>query len=250
MGIPAGLLVAISIIESGKKAKGHDDLVAWPWVLNVKGRPEYYKTKTDAVKAMSKHLDQGTVNIDVGCMQINFRHHGGEFRSPSYMLDPRRNVAYAAKFLGALRKRYGSWTKAVGHYHSATLKHQVPYRHKVYRKWQKVRHDQKKNPSEQKRSLSLAEMSVQARRLLAPATLRKTLPNKTGPNKVRPNKAGYEVIRPQKPLVRFKKVPFAKISPAGSRKGSKALVHPNDRPYEKPARQASLAARMPHFFKN
>lgn len=186
--IPPGLLSAISIIESGKRAKGHDDLVAWPWVINVGGKPEYYKTKTDAVKSLNKHLESGKLNIDVGCMQVNYRHHGAEFRSPTYMMDPRQNVDYAAKFLLELRQQHGSWTKAVGHYHSATLKHQTPYRHKVYRKWQKVRHTQKKNQKEA--PLLMANMSEQSKRLLRPL-------NKNPATR----KTGYEIIHPKEPAV-------------------------------------------------
>ena len=186
--IPPGLLAAISIIESGKKAHGHEDLVAWPWVINVAGKPEYYKTKTDVLKSLNKHLESGKMNVDVGCMQVNYRHHGAEFRSPTYMIDPRRNVEYAAKFLTELRKQYGSWTKAVGHYHSATLKHQTPYRHKVYQKWQKVRHDQKRNKKEG--PLLLTDMSEQAKRLLRPL-------NKNPATR----KTGYEIIYPKKPAV-------------------------------------------------
>lgn len=186
--IPPGLLSAISIIESGKKAKGHDDLVAWPWALNVAGKPEYYKTKTDAVKSLNKHLESGKLNVDVGCMQINYRHHGVEFRSPSYMMDPRRNVDYAAKFLLELRKQHGSWTKAVGHYHSGTPKHQNPYRHKVYQKWQKVRHNLKKD--QKKPSLLMADMSEQSKRLLRPL-----------PKNPTTRKKGYEIIHPKEPAV-------------------------------------------------
>ena len=186
--IPPGLLSAISIIESGKKATGHEDLVAWPWVINVNGKPEYYKTKTDAVKSLNKHLEAGKLNIDVGCMQVNYRHHGAEFRSPTYMMDPRQNVDYAAKFLMELRRQHGSWTKAVGHYHSATLKHQTPYRHKVYKKWQKVRHEQRKN--QQEPSILVAQMSEQSKRLLRPL-------NKNPATR----QTGYEIIHPQEPAV-------------------------------------------------
>ncbi|NCP62389.1 MAG: lytic transglycosylase domain-containing protein [Alphaproteobacteria bacterium] len=186
--IPPGLLSAISIIESGKKTTGHEDLVAWPWVINVNGKPEYYKTKTDAVKSLNKHLEAGKLNIDVGCMQVNYRHHGAEFRSPTYMMDPRRNVDYAAKFLMELRRQHGSWTKAVGHYHSATLKHQTPYRHKVYKKWQKVRHEQRKN--QQEPSILVAQMSEQSKRLLRPL-------NKNPATR----QTGYEIIHPKEPAV-------------------------------------------------
>ena len=137
--IPKGLLTAIAITESGKKPKHKEDLVSWPWVLNVDGKPEYHSSKTDAVLALKRYLSQGIRNIDVGCMQINYRHHGKHFRSPSYMLDPRLNVLYAGEFLVQLHKRFSSWTKSVGYYHSGTLKYQVPYRQKVYKLWREIR---------------------------------------------------------------------------------------------------------------
>jgi hypothetical protein len=194
MGIPKGLLSAISIIESGKKTKEFKDLVAWPWVLNVDGKPEFHKSKTDAVKSLHKHLERGIVNIDVGCMQVNFRHHGSNFRTPSQMMDPAQNVAYAAKFLLSLRQNHGSWTKAVGHYHSATMKFQIPYRHKVYNKWQKVRHDQKNRVLEMFENAGgeviprNVVMSAQAKRLF-------------GPLAAKEHRHGYEIIRPQNPMV-------------------------------------------------
>lgn len=157
LDIPDGLLAAISIIESGRSSK-HAPLhkvtkkkqpVAWPWVLNVGGKPEFFMSKTKAALALKAHLDHGKMNIDVGCAQINYRHHGHKFQSPSHMLDPRRNALYAGKFLRSLFEKHGSWTKAVGFYHSATLKHQVSYRQKVYRKWRNDRiddrQDQKQN---------------------------------------------------------------------------------------------------------
>ncbi len=149
--IPQGLLSAIAIVETGKKPKGKQDLVSWPWVLNVEGKPKFYSSKTDALMALRGFLKEGIRNIDVGCMQINYRHHGHKFSSPLYMLDPRRNVLYAGNFLKSLKKRYSSWTKGVGYYHSGTLKYQVPYRSKVYKMWQKIRLRQKLDRREQEK---------------------------------------------------------------------------------------------------
>ncbi len=158
--IPLGLLAAISIIESGKKTKSKKNLVAWPWALNIDGSPEYHRSKTKAHKSLLKHLRSGVTNIDVGCMQINYRHHGKAFKSLLYMLDPWRNVVYGADFLISLKKRHGSWTKAVGHYHSSTLKHQVPYRRKVYRKWQSVRNQKKETQSFKKKKFMAIHQSL------------------------------------------------------------------------------------------
>ena len=195
-GIPTGLLAAISIIESGKNVPARDDLVAWPWVINVAGKPEFYKTKTDTVKALNKHLNKGVMNIDVGCMQLNYRYHGDNFSSVSYMLDPRRNVEYGAKFLIRLYDQFGSWTKAIGHYHSATLKHQVPYRHKVYKKWRKVRHDPDLRPKRQERDFSIASLSKQAKRLMGVVDTSPTITMKANSNN-----SNYDIIRPKRPTV-------------------------------------------------
>ncbi len=51
-------------------------------------------------------------------MQINYHFHGEHFSSPQEMLDPRRNVEYAARFLSNLRARHESWTMAVARYHA------------------------------------------------------------------------------------------------------------------------------------
>ena len=177
--IPPSLLAAVSLIESGKVVKGHKDLVAWPWALNVEGVPKFYPTKTEATLALQKYLDAGVMNIDVGCMQLNYRHHGKAFKSAAYMLDPKRNVDYGAQFLLQLHKRYKSWTKAIGHYHSATLKHQVPYRKKVYDKWQAVRHQ---IPQQDGIDEVFTGTSAQSRRLMKPLHPRTAVPQVLKPN--------------------------------------------------------------------
>ncbi len=61
---------------------------------------------------------QGATLIDLGCMQINHRYHGDQFGSVDAMLDPRRNVDYAARFLRQLHDRHETWTMAVARYHA------------------------------------------------------------------------------------------------------------------------------------
>ncbi len=61
---------------------------------------------------------EGRQLIDMGCMQINHHFHGENFSSAQEMLDPRRNVEYAAKFLRNLHDRHETWTMAVARYHA------------------------------------------------------------------------------------------------------------------------------------
>ena len=51
-------------------------------------------------------------------MQVNHHYHGTEFENVAEMLDPRRNVDYAARFLLALHTRHDTWSMAVARYHA------------------------------------------------------------------------------------------------------------------------------------
>lgn len=136
--IPPHLLKAISLIESGRTIKP-GKRVAWPWTINVNGKGYVYETKQQAIKAVRKFQGQGKGSIDVGCMQINLKHHPAAFRHLEEAFDPQLNVAYAAKFLNNLKRQLGSWRTAVGHYHSATPQFHYPYREKIQKQWTSLR---------------------------------------------------------------------------------------------------------------
>lgn len=138
LGIPHQLLKSIALTESGKKT-GFGQFVAWPWTINVNGKGYTYATKDEAITAVQKFQRHGISSIDVGCMQINLKHHPHAFRNLSDAFDPQLNVAYAARYLLGLREQYHSWYQAVAHYHSATPRHHIPYREKVIKAWQKMR---------------------------------------------------------------------------------------------------------------
>ena len=76
---------------------------------------------------------RGIRNIDVGCLQINLHHHPDAFDSLEAAFDPAENAKAAANLLVELRDTWGSWTRAVGNYHSNTPTLSGPYRVKVYR---------------------------------------------------------------------------------------------------------------------
>jgi len=133
-GIPAGLLQAISRIESGRKdSKGQ--IVAWPWTVNVQGKGHYFPTKEAAIVAVRKMQLQGIRSIDVGCMQINLHFHPDAFKNLNEAFEPSQNVAYGALFLAKLKKEHASWQAAVAHYHSANPAHHVIYQKNVLTAW-------------------------------------------------------------------------------------------------------------------
>lgn len=118
--IPADTLHSIALKESGKAHKSHKIRVVWPWAVNVAGKSYYFNTKKEAVTFVKKQIIRGNENIDVGCMQINLKHHLEAFNSIDQAFDPQKNVSYGAKFLRSKYDQLHNWHKAIAHYHSAT----------------------------------------------------------------------------------------------------------------------------------
>ncbi len=110
--VPLGVLYAVGMTETGKKGSLH------PYALNIEGRTVFANSEGEAMRTFRRSRLTGAKLIDLGCMQINHYYHGADFSSVEEMLDPRKNVEYAAKFLSELRVREGSWTMAVARYHA------------------------------------------------------------------------------------------------------------------------------------
>lgn len=133
-GIPSGLLHAISKAESGlKDVNGR--LVAWPWAINVRGKGYFFPTKQAAIDAVQTLQAKGISSIDVGCMQVNLYYHPKAFKTLEDAFEPSKNVAYAAHFLGLLKKDHNCWHRAMAHYHSANPIYHIPYQKNVLRIW-------------------------------------------------------------------------------------------------------------------
>ncbi len=111
-GVPLGVLYAVGLTETGVKGS------LQPYALNIEGKAVFAANAADAVRRFNAARRAGKILIDLGCMQINHHYHGGEFASVDDMLEPHRNVDYAARFLSELRRREGSWTLAVARYHA------------------------------------------------------------------------------------------------------------------------------------
>ena len=111
-GIPVGILYAVGLTETGRKGS------LQPYALNIDGKTMFPASRRAAVAAFRTARSSGATLIDLGCMQINHRYHGDQFRSVDEMLDPHLNVDYAARFLVQLHDRHESWSMAVARYHA------------------------------------------------------------------------------------------------------------------------------------
>ena len=111
-GVPAGILYAVGLTETGNKGSLH------PNALNIEGRAVFARSRQHAMAEFQRARRDGIKLIDLGCMQINHHYHSDRFTSAEQMLDPHRNVDYAARFLVELKARHGSWSMAVARYHA------------------------------------------------------------------------------------------------------------------------------------
>ncbi|MEQ9642575.1 MAG: transglycosylase SLT domain-containing protein [Alphaproteobacteria bacterium] len=140
-GIPAQLLTAIGLAESGRYDEHGQARVAWPWTIYAEGKGRYLPSREIAVAEVKRLRDKGVTNIDVGCMQVNLGYHGENFTSIEHALDPIANVAYAAVFLKELHQENRSWTRAIAYYHSRTPERYRKYAARVMALWAEARRD-------------------------------------------------------------------------------------------------------------
>ncbi len=137
-GIPKHLLMAIANTESGRYHPAARRTMPWPWTLNIEGQGYYFDTLHDAATAIRRAKQRGKESIDVGCMQVNLKHHPHAFSGVTEALNPARNVEYAAKFLRQNYDELRSWPKAIAAYHSRTASRGRNYLKTVRKKWRDI----------------------------------------------------------------------------------------------------------------
>lgn len=138
--LPAHLMAAIALAESGRWNADKGENIAWPWTVMTGGKGTYFPTKGEAVAFVEELRRLGVKNIDVGCMQVNLGYHGHHFTSIAEAFDPTANAAYAAKLLKSHHAATRSWTQALGNYHSTTKKLNERYKMKVIALWNRIRY--------------------------------------------------------------------------------------------------------------
>lgn len=118
LGIPVEIMRVITRVETGRVVG--ERLSPWPWAVNMNGQENWLDSKAEALNFVFQEFRLGEKNFDVGCFQINYRWHGGNFSSIEDMFDPTISARYAAEFLKKLFEKHGNWRDAIGAYHSGT----------------------------------------------------------------------------------------------------------------------------------
>ena len=115
----AGLLAAIGIVESGRRAPAGMFPIIWPWTINAEGRGFYQPSKAAAVGMVRALQLRGVRVIDVGCFQVDLFYHPYAFASLEEAFDPDANARAAARILSLGRLGSTGWDGAIAAYHSA-----------------------------------------------------------------------------------------------------------------------------------
>jgi len=116
MGIPANILFAVALQESGITLRNQRH--PWPWTLNIAGTARYYPTRADACLGLLQALQRHpATRIDAGLTQINLGHQKRFYRFPCELLSPDRNLAIAATLLREHYRANGNWLGAAGRFH-------------------------------------------------------------------------------------------------------------------------------------
>lgn len=127
LGIPAGILASIAMVESGGGGAPN------PYIMNVNGRAVFAKNAADAAKRLRDKKGRLVSSAYIGCMQISLRVHKAQFDSLEDIVNPRDNVRYAGQLLVRLHQEEGNWRSAIARYNGASIRAAHGYVCKVWR---------------------------------------------------------------------------------------------------------------------
>ncbi len=134
-GVPAGILFAIALTESGRQSG--DRVLPYPWTLNIEGRGEYFSSRHEADTRLSQLIREGR-SPDIGLMQVNWKYHHNKLGAPDQAIDPWLNLRAGALVLRKCYEETGDWWQAVGRYHSRTPARAKTYRQRVLRWYRRL----------------------------------------------------------------------------------------------------------------
>jgi len=123
-GVNRVIIERIVLVESGGN----------PYAINTNSELGSFKFKSRAAAeyALSILLAKGYRSIDVGAAQINLRWHPDLYRSPSELLDVRKNIIAAGHVLRKNREAGAKDVReTVGRYHSYRADRAEKYANKV-----------------------------------------------------------------------------------------------------------------------
>lgn len=125
-GLPAGLLHAVALAESGFNGRPQ------PFALRIGGQSLYPET----IEAARRELRDGAGalkrGVTAGCMQLSLTWHGHLFQPPERILEPEANIRRAARYLLHWRQHFGNWTEALGRYQGGTPEQRRAYACRIW----------------------------------------------------------------------------------------------------------------------
>ncbi len=135
--VPADILYAIALTESGRPYRNED--IPWPWALNIDGQSVFCDSQQDAVYRVSQAI-RHEQSVDIGLMQVNWRWHRQRFSSINESLMPIKNLSAGATILHEQFEHTNDWWQAVGRYHdpgqdAVSLESAQRYRERVTKHW-------------------------------------------------------------------------------------------------------------------
>jgi hypothetical protein len=127
LDIPPGLLLAMSLVESGSGGEPH------AYAMNLGGRTVFASSPRDGERRVVDARGRLRAQAFVGCLQLSVRYHRRHFASVADMLDPWENARYGASYLRSHFETHGDWGLAVERYQGGTARQRLAYRCKIWR---------------------------------------------------------------------------------------------------------------------
>lgn len=148
-GVPARILYAVALAESGRVKDNRFD--AWPWTLNISGKGQYFETRSNQYAALMTAIRTGK-SVDIGSMQLNWKWQFHRLHSAWQATDPTYNVItgcnilkgnFGASTIKDSHHDFKYWRAAVGRYHSPGPSPEQQaraqaYANRVQRLWEKL----------------------------------------------------------------------------------------------------------------
>ncbi len=118
--LPHNLLHAIAIVETGKYDRLNHKREAWAWTVSDNGTNKMkYASKALAIKHIL-HLQKSKIyDINVGCLQLNYKLYSAALGKPYTALSPAVNMKYGAKLLKSIYDRTQDWKISVEFFQQA-----------------------------------------------------------------------------------------------------------------------------------
>ncbi|PWC55658.1 lytic transglycosylase [Azospirillum sp. TSO22-1] len=126
LNIPAGMLLAIALVESGTDGTPN------PYAISANGRAIMARSPQDAARHLRDRGGRVRENTYVGCMQLSVQVHKGQFAPLEKIAEPRENVWYAGRLLVRLHGEEGSWKAAIARYNGTSPRRAQAYVCKVW----------------------------------------------------------------------------------------------------------------------